>query len=102
LPPKRAIGVVAPLLPLEDPARFAADLDRACSRVILDHYLIGDGSKQGARTKRRGLPGLLEREGFGAWTRLESLDRFAETCRRVLGEERVGISREGFCSVGAG
>lgn len=94
-----AIGVVAPLLPLKDPERFAAALDRACTRVILDHYLIGDGSKQGARTRRRGLPALLERAGLAAWTRLEALDAFAETCRRILGPERVGISREGFCGV---
>jgi DNA repair photolyase len=96
-----AVGVVAPLLPLEDPERFAADLDRACTRVILDHYLIGDGAN-GARTKRRGLPALLERAGLGAWTRLEALDAFAEVCRRVLGAGRVGISRDGFCGVPGG
>jgi len=91
-----AVGVVAPLLPLRDPERFAAELERCCTRVILDHYLLGDGSRNGARTERRGLPSILRREGLGAWTGLEPFESFVETCRRVLGPERVGVSREGF------
>ena len=91
-----AVGVVAPLLPLDDPEAFAAALSESCTRVILDHYLIGDGSRGGARTKRRGLPALLEAAGFFAWTRLEALESFAATCRRVLGPRRVGVSKEGF------
>jgi len=94
-----AVGVVAPLLPLRDPERFAADLDACCTRVIVDHWLVGDGSKGGARTKRRGLPAVLEGEGLGEWNRIDALHRFAEACRRVLGADRVGVSREGFSGV---
>jgi len=92
----RAVGVVAPLLPLEDPAAFARELDRCCSAVIVDHYLVGDGSRDGARTKRRGLPERLVAAGFERWTRLEVLAETAALFRSVLGAERVGVSKEGF------
>jgi DNA repair photolyase len=92
----KAVGVVAPLLPLRDAGAFARDLDRCCTSVIVDHYLVGDGSKDGARTKRRGLPDILVREGFERWTRLEALHETVETFRAVLGPDRVGVSAEGF------
>jgi len=91
-----AVGVVAPLMPLDDPEQFARDLDRCCSRVIVDHYLIGDGSREGARTKRRGLPEILITNGFERWTRIEVMDEFVAICRKVLGPERVGVSAAGF------
>lgn len=92
----RAVGVVAPLLPLEDPEAFARELDRCCTFVIVDHYLVGDGSKNGARTKRRGLPQRLTDAGFERWTRLEVLEETADVFRAVLGKDRIGVSREGF------
>ena len=91
-----AVGVVAPLLPLADPVGFAHSLDEACTSVIVDHYLVGDGSPGGARTRRRGLPERLVAAGFERWTRLEVLDETAELFRRVLGPERVGVSAYGF------
>jgi len=91
-----SVGVVAPLLPLENPEAFARALDGACTRVILDHWLIGDGSAGGSRTRRRGFPELLERAGFGEWNRIEALHETADLFRSVLGAARVSISREGF------
>jgi len=91
-----AVGVVAPLMPLDDPVAFAHALDRSCSRVIVDHYLVGDGSREGARTKRRGAPKLLVAAGYERWTRIEVLEEIADVFRRVLGPERVGVSKEGF------
>jgi len=92
----RAVGVVAPLLPLRDTEAFARALDQSCTSVIVDHYLVGDGSRDGARTKRRGLPARLVEAGFEAWTRLESLHETVAVFRRVLGDERVGVSKDGF------
>jgi hypothetical protein len=91
-----AVGVVAPLLPLKDPVRFAHALDESCTSVIVDHYLVGDGSKGGSRTKRRGLPGKLIAAGFERWTTIEVLEETAELFRNVLGSERVGVSAYGF------
>ena len=87
-----AVGVVAPLLPLADREQFARDLDEACTRIIVDHYLVGDGSRDGARTKRRGLPQKLP----VYWNRIEALHDTAEIFAGVLGKERVGVSRDGF------
>ena len=68
-------------------------LDESCTRVIVDHYLVGDGSKGGARTKRRGLPAMLENQGLADWTRIEVLHATAAVFQRVLGPGRVGVSR---------
>ncbi|MGH9868195.1 MAG: hypothetical protein ACREAA_08540 [Candidatus Polarisedimenticolia bacterium] len=96
-----AVGVVAPLWPLDDPAGFARRLERACSFVVLDHYLLGDGSPGGARTARREVapgetfPQRLCAAGFASWTTLQTFEGVAGIFRGILGE-RLGISREGF------
>jgi DNA repair photolyase len=92
-------ATVSPLLPLRDPVGFADRLDAACDRVILDHYLIGDGSKNGLRTKRTGFGELLVAAGFEAWTRLEKLWEIRDVMQRVLGPDRVLMSCEGFNAV---
>ena len=60
-------ATLSPLLPLANPEAFAHGLDVACDRVIIDHYLIGDGSPNGWRTKRTNFAERLEEAGFGAW-----------------------------------
>jgi DNA repair photolyase len=92
-------ATVSPLLPLADPVGFARGLDRACDRVILDHYLIGDGSKNGLRTKRTGFGELLVAAGFAEWTRLEKLWEVRDAMVSVLGRDRVLVSCEGFNAV---
>lgn len=92
-----SVATVSPLLPLDDPRRFAGELEQACTRVILDHYLLGDGSKEGQRTKQTALPRLLHEAGFEEWTTLEKFREIVDLFRIVFGEpERVGVSREGF------
>jgi DNA repair photolyase len=96
------IAVVSPLLPLDDERRFAATLGEHADAVILDHYLLGDGSKDGARTKRprvhapRTLPLALEQEGLGEWATLSKFWQVVDLFRAILGSERVGVSQEGF------
>jgi DNA repair photolyase len=92
----RTIGAVSPLLPLDDPWQFARELEAACDRAILDHYLLGDGSHQGLRTRQTDLPRLLESSGYGGWTGLEKFYEIVDVFRRVFTDERVGISRAGF------
>ncbi len=92
-------ATVSPLLPLSNPIAFARRLDSACDRVILDHYLIGDGSKNGLRTKRTGFAELLAAAGFGEWNGLEKLWEVRDVMVGVLGSERVLVSCEGFNAV---
>jgi DNA repair photolyase len=91
---------VSPLLPLSDPKQFANELDEACDRVILDHYLLGDGSPGGLRTKRTPFPAMLEAAGFGEWNRLEKFWEVKAVFDRVLGAGRVFVSIDGFNAVG--
>lgn len=96
------VAVVSPLWPIEDVELFATRLGDAAGFVVLDHYLVGDGSRDGARTRRKCVaagttfPDLLIRAGFEEWTRIESLDRVRDVFLRVLGPARVGVSKEGF------
>ena len=98
----RSVAVVSPMWPIEDPGRFAGRLERVADFVVLDHYLLGDGSKDGARTRNRiahrgaTFPELLAGLGYEEWTRLETFERVKATFIETMGEERVGISREGF------
>ena len=96
-----SVAVVSPIWPVEEMESFAHRLEEASTYVVLDHYLIGDGTS-GARTRCRmvapgiNFPDLLVKAGWEEWTRIESLDRAREIFTRVFGEERVGISKEGF------
>lgn len=90
------VATVSPLLPLDDPSAFARQLEAACDRVIVDHYLLGDGSREGQRTKQTKLPMLLDANGWSTWTGLAPFDEVVRTFRQVFGDARVGISRAGF------
>lgn len=97
----RTQAAVSPLLPLEDPEAFACRLDEVCDRVIVDHYLLGDGSG-GLRTQRTDFEARLERAGYGAWKGLDKLWEVHGIFCGILGEKRVLVSREGFNAVGRG
>jgi hypothetical protein len=64
--------------------------------VILDHYLIGDGSKNGLRTRRTRFADMLDAAGYGEWNRLEKLWEVRDVMAETLGEDRVLLSCEGF------
>lgn len=95
-------AAISPLLPLVDPSGFARRLEAACDRVILDHYLIGDGSPtgNGQRTRRLGFEQRLIDQGFAEWTRLDKLWMIRDLFRDVMGANRVLIGCEGFNAVG--
>ncbi len=91
------VATVSPLLPLHDPWQFATDVEKSCDHVILDHYLLGDGSQEGRRTKRTLLPQLLKETGLGTWSTLEKFYEIVGIFKQVFSDEnRVGISQEGF------
>jgi DNA repair photolyase len=92
-------ATVSPLMPLADPQSFARCLNAACDRVVVDHYLLGDGT-HGARTRRTNFLTLLEQAGFGEWSKLDKLYEFRDLLASVLGEARILVSAEGFNAVG--
>jgi DNA repair photolyase len=95
-----SVGVISPLLPLDDVRRFAETMEAACEQVILDHFLIGDGSKHGLRTHRSGFPQMLVEAGFERWTRLEVLWEVETVFQEVFQDSRrLRISRAGFNAV---
>jgi DNA repair photolyase len=91
-------AAISPLLPLANPQSFAEALDKACQRVILDHYLLGDGT-HGARTRRTDFLQRLEAAGYTAWIGLEKFREVRDLLARVLGNDRVLVSAEGFNAV---
>jgi len=95
----RTQATVSPLLPLADPEGFARRLDRASERVILDHFLIGDGSPGGSRTSRTSFVRRLESAGLGSWASLDRLWEFRDLAARILGDDRVLVSRDGFNAI---
>jgi hypothetical protein len=92
----RTRATVSPLLPIHDVPRFADSLGCVADHVTLDHYLIGDGSPGGLRTRRTQFPQMLSDAGFGEWNTIEKFWQVVEVFRQVLGPERVLTSRDGF------
>lgn len=94
----RTQAAVSPVLPIGDLAAFAARLDEACDRVIVDHYLIGDGS-HGLRTRRTPFVDMLVAAGYERWTRLDVLEEVRAGLAARLGHARVLVSCDGFNAV---
>jgi len=85
---------VAPLLPIADPNTFFGRIADCADAVVIDHFIGGDGSADGARTRRTPLPGAM------ATVDPTSLDLsyrdtiVAKAMERMPG--RVGVGIDGF------
>jgi DNA repair photolyase len=90
----RTIVTVSPLLPVENPERFFSQIGEAADGVVLDHFIEGDGSADGSRTFRTGLPDAIGRVNAAA-VRLDYRDQMVAIARRIL-PGRVGVGIEGF------
>jgi hypothetical protein len=88
------VVTVSPLLPIEDPERFFARIARVADAVVLDHFIGGDGSADGARTLRTPLPDAMRQLDPDS-TELAYRDRMAGIARRYL-PGRVGVNVDGF------
>ena len=86
----------APLLPIEDPERFFAEIAQCAHAVVLDHFVGGDGSRAGQRTLGTALPAAMAAVVTES-THLEYRDRMAEIARRHL-PGRTGLGQAGFAS----
>lgn len=51
---------VAPLFPLKDPAAFFARCGEVSDALVLDHFVGGDGTTTGSRTRQTRLPPAME------------------------------------------
>ena len=96
------VVTVAPLLPIADPDAFFARIAVAADAVVLDHYIGGDGSPDGSRTRRTPLPSAMAAVD-PASIGLAYRDRMAAVASRHL-PGRVGLGRDGFAArwVGGG
>jgi DNA repair photolyase len=90
----RAVVTVSPLFPISDPDAFFARIARVADAVVIDHYIGGDGSPAGSRTRRTGLPAAMEAVDPESTT-LAYRDRMVAIARANL-PGRVGVGSDGF------
>ncbi|HSR51405.1 MAG TPA: radical SAM protein [Acidobacteriota bacterium] len=85
---------VSPLLPIADPESFFARIAQSVRAVVIDHFIEGDGTPDGRRTRATALPQAMESLHRGS-TLLSYRDEIAAIARRHL-PGCVGISASGF------
>jgi DNA repair photolyase len=88
------VVTVSPLLPIADPESFFAHIACVADAVVIDHFILGDGSRDGSRTFRTALPAAMAALAPESVT-LDYRDRIVECARRLL-PGRVGVSIDGF------
>ncbi|NIQ02978.1 MAG: hypothetical protein GWM98_23450 [Nitrospinaceae bacterium] len=87
------VACLSPLYPLTDPEAFFARLAETGLRaVILDHFIEGDGTPDGSRTQKTGLPEAMARVEPES-VHLSYRDAMVRIARTYL---PVGISASGF------
>jgi DNA repair photolyase len=90
----RTIVTVSPLLPIADPDGFFARVAEVADGVVLDHFIGGDGTADGSRTRETALPAAM------AGVNPESIelayrDQMGAVARKYL-PGRVGFNIDGF------
>lgn len=85
---------VAPLLPIADPDAFFQRVSDCADAVVVDHFIGGDGTADGARTLRTALPEAMAAVD-PACLDISYRDRMvAKAMERMPG--RVGVGIDGF------
>ena len=90
----RVVITVSPLLPIAEPHRFFERIERVADGVIVDHFIGGDGSPDGARTRVTRLPGAMEGLDSDS-TGIGYRQRMVAVAQAVM-PGRVGVSIDGF------
>jgi DNA repair photolyase len=88
------VVTVSPLHPIALPEAFFRALGECADAVVLDHFIGGDGSPEGSRTRRTALPAAMAAVEPGSLC-LDYRDRMVEVARRLL-PGRVGVGIDGF------
>jgi DNA repair photolyase len=90
----RVVITVSPLLPISNPDAFFRRVADSADAVVLDHFIGGDGSPQGSRTRNTALPAAMAAVD-PASVELGYRDRMGEVaCKYLPG--RVGFNIDGF------
>lgn len=90
----RVVITVSPLLPILDPDRFFERIAGVADAVVLDHFIGGDGSHGGSRTRRTALPAAMAAVDPDS-VKLSYRDRMGAIAERYL-PGRVGYHIDGF------
>jgi DNA repair photolyase len=90
----RVVVTVSPLLPICDPDTFFDRLSRVADAVVIDHFIAGDGSANGARTQRTPLPLAMARQLPRSVT-LDYRQEIIGIARKYF-PGRVGVNIDGF------
>jgi DNA repair photolyase len=90
----RVVITVAPLLPVARPEEFFTRLGEVADAVVIDHFIEGDGTPDGGRTRRTALPAAMAAVETAS-VDLAYRDRMVKIARRIL-PGRVGVSVDGF------
>jgi len=87
------VACLSPLYPMQNPAAFFEQLAGAgVDAVVIDHFIEGDGTRDGTRTWKTDLPRSMQAVSAES-TRLEYRNRIAAIAQEYL---PVGISAAGF------
>ena len=90
----RVVITVSPLLPIADPRGFFTRIADSADAVVVDHFIGGDGSAGGSRTRATALPDAMARID-PASVALEYRERMIAIASAVM-PGRVGVSIDGF------
>ena len=90
----RVFITVSPLLPIRDPHRFFERISEVADGVVLDHFIGGDGTADGARTLATDLPRAMseiDEDSVG----IEYRERMVTIAKGIM-PGRVGVNVDGF------
>jgi DNA repair photolyase len=90
----RVVVTVAPLLPIEAPETFFDRLRDVADAVVIDHFIGGDGSPGGSRTRRTALPAAMAAVAPDS-VHSHYQDEIVRVARRYF-PGAVGVNIDGF------
>jgi len=92
----RTVVTIAPLLPIARPQAFFKRISESADAVVLDHFIGGDGTATGSRTRHTPLPAAMEAVCPQALS-LTYREEMAAIAQQFL-PGQVGIGIDGFAS----
>ena len=90
----RVVITVSPLLPIADPPGFFRRIAACADAVVIDHFIGGDGTPDGRRTRATLLPAAMARIDEAS-VQLGYRDRIVAAAEAVM-PGRVGVHVDGF------